>query len=1168
MTRRLVIAAAAVACFFLTTLIPTAAFGQAVYGSILGTVTDPQGAAVAGAKVKVTNQRKGTSDETTSNADGNYSVTHLIPDVYSVRVEGTGFKVSEQKDIVVSADTGVRADIQFQVGGAQETVEVTAEAPQLKTDRADVATIFSETAVEDLPLFKRNFTQLVLASPGTQQMGWNHASSENPQGSLQTKVNGQTFAGTGFQLDGTDNRDPILGIIVINPTIESVTEAKITSQNYDAEFGQAIAGVVASQTKSGSNALHGAAFGFRRSDATQARDPFSQAIADPVTGRFIPGSIYGQYGGAVGGPIIKDRLFFFGDYQATRSKLGSSFRQSVPSDLVRSTCGDATSPVCNLSEYLNPDPLFGGSASNVIYDPATGAADGTGRTLFPGNIIPNDRISPQARALINQFPAPNGDGLLNNYTVGGNGLFNNDQFNVRIDDQTTSKIHTFGRYSFSNYTQNGSAAFGDLGGNGFASGGFAGTSKSRDHSVAGGFDYALSSTLLTDFRFGYVRYHVNVAPNGVGTTPAADIGIPGLNLGDDFTSGQPAYFVGASGGDGSDAGQVSQTGGLSNFGYGLGVNRCNCPLVETEDQFQFVNNWTKIVGNHQFKFGADIRYARNLRVPSDNHRSGELSFAKGFTSINTTNPAVPVGGLSIATFLLGEATTFKRYVSTSTDAAERQKRWFFYGQDTWRITPKLTFSYGLRWEIYNPESVNGKGNGGFLDLNTGNIRVAGVGGIGNNFNVENNYKNFAPRLGMAYQITPKTVVRMGYGRSYDIGVFGSIFGHAVTQNLPVLAVQNDNSASQYVGVFDLATGPSTFVFPTVPDDGLLPLPDGVFTRARPARMRLARLDAYNVTVQHQFTNTVSAEIAYVGNRGHGFYQNNPAAGINTQTIVGFPGLSTNERRPFFNKFGWTQGIDFFGNDAQSTYNSLQAKVDKRFSNGLTILSHYTWAKSLDHDGNYYYIDKSVQYGPDDFNRKHVWSFSAVYDLPFGKGKRFMGNANRVMDLLIGGFQINTTTNWSSGLPYSPSYNECNADQDVGICRPINVGDLHQSAGSFDPVNRTVKFFTPVDPLAANGDVSGPFLRPGIAEFGSRRNTLTGPSFFNSDISLFKNFTITERVKGQFRFEAFNAFNHVNLGQPNNCIDCGGGGVITSTAPTHGPGEPAMRQLNFGVRFAF
>src|SRR6266446_1345749 len=479
------------------------ASAQAVYGSIFGTVTDPSGAAVAGAKVTVTSVRKNITEQATTNADGNYSITHLIPDVYTVKAEAPGFKSFQTANVVVSADTAARVDGQFQVGGTQETVEVTAEAPQLKTDRADVATIFNDKAVEDLPLFNRNFTALVLASPGSQQLGWGHASSENPQGSLQTKVNGQTFAGTGFLLDGTDNRDPILGIIVINPTLESVTEAKMTSQNYDAEFGQAIAGVVASQTKSGTNSLHGSAFGFRRSDATQARDPFSQSPskANPITGRTIPPILYGQYGASVGGPIIKDKLFFFGDYQATRSKIGSSFLQSVPSALVRSTCGNGSSPICDLSEY-----------SSFVYDPTTGNQDPTsplyasGRTHFLNNQIPNDRISPQARALLMQFPAPTSSGLLNNFAAGGNGVFNNDQSNLRIDDQTTSKLHTFGRYSFANYTLTGAAAFGTLGGNGFGTGGFAGASKSRDQSIAGGFDYAFRPSVLTDFRFGYVRY--------------------------------------------------------------------------------------------------------------------------------------------------------------------------------------------------------------------------------------------------------------------------------------------------------------------------------------------------------------------------------------------------------------------------------------------------------------------------------------------------------------------------------------------------------------------------------------------------------------------------------------------------------------------------------------
>jgi hypothetical protein len=405
------------------------------------------------------------------------------------------------------------------------------------------------------------------------------------------------------------------------------------------------------------------------------------------------------------------------------------------------------------------------------------------------------------------------------------------------------------------------------------------------------------------------------------------------------------------------------------------------------------------------------------------------------------------------------------------------------------------------------------------------------------------------------------VVRAGYGRSYDIGVFGSIFGHAVTQNLPVLEVQNNNANDNFANVFTLATGPAAPVFPAVPTNGLLPLPNGVFARARPLRMRLPRLDAYNLTVQHQITNTLSWEIAYVGNYGHGFYQNNPDVNVNQPSLVGFGTIAQAARRPFA-RFGWTQDISFFGNDAMSNYNALQTKLDKRFANGVQFVAHYTWSKSLDHDRDYFAIDPHVNYGPDDFNRKHVFSISSTFELPFGKGKRFMGNASRALDLLIGGFQLNTTTNISSGLPWSPQYKDCGTDEDTGPCRPLVVGSLSQSVGHFDPVAGTVHYYTPVPELATNGQVNGAFQRPQKGTFGSGRNPFFGPSFFNSDMSLFKNFKLTERFGAQFRFEAFNVFNKVNLGQPNNCVDCGGGN-ITGLA-----GNAQMRQLNFGAKITF
>lgn len=1125
-------------------VIPLQLHGQAVYGSISGTVTDNNGAVVPNATVTVTNARKGTSDKTTTNDSGNFTVTHLIPDVYNVRVEAPNFNAADIKGIQVSVDTIQRADAQLTVGNVSQSVEVTAEAPQLQTERADVATIFNERSVEQLPIFNRNFTNFLLLSPGTTKMAWSHASSENPQGSQQIFVNGQQFAGTAYELDGTDNQDPILGIIVVNPNLDGVTETKITSQNYDAEFGKAIAGVVTAQTKSGSNTLHGSAFEFRRSDVFQARDPFVNFKKDDITHKFLPNTLWNQFGGSVGGPIFKDKLFFFGDYQGTREKSGNSFLRTVPTNLVRSTC--LAGLACNLSEY--PNQIFSGPAN--------------ARVAFPGNIIPANLISSQAINLLKQLPAPSTGGVTNNFIASGFGIFDRDAYDVRIDNATTQNLHLFGRYSYQRFNLSSPGAFGVAGGQGFGPGGFAGQSKTRNHSLSSGFDYSLSPTLITDFRFGYFRYNVNVVPNGFGTQPMTAAGVPGINLDKTFTSGFSQFTVGDS--DGS--GNIPRTAGISQFGEGLDVARCNCPLTESENQVQFVNNWTKILGNHQFKFGGDIRYALNLRVPSDRHRTGEITFSSDFTS-DPSNPT-NTGGSGLATLLLGQATSLSRYVSTSTSAAERQKRWFFYGQDTFRLTPKLTLNYGLRWEIYFPETVNKAGNGALLNLNDGTLHVAGVGGVPMNMGVDNSYTNLAPRLGIAYQVSPKTVVRMGYGRSFDIGVFGSVFGHTVTQNLPVLANQNLNAPSQTTGVFTLAQGPPAPTTTPVPSNGLLPLPIGINGRARPFKMRIPTLDAYNLTVQHQFTNTLSAEIAYVGNKGtHVFAGNNPDINANQPSVVGFKaGIPKDNRRPFFGRFKWTQDITYFANSSGSNYNALQTKIDKRFSQGLQLQAHYTWSKALNYDQDYFAIQP--HYGLVDFNRKHVFVVNSVYELPFGRGKPFMSNVSRVMDYIIGGYQMSGTLTWSSGLPFSVSYGECKFDIDSGPCwaskvgsTNINVGDL-QTPASGSPFRQ---FFTPVANatiFAASG--GNGFRRPAPETFGSR-NSLYGPRYANVDFSVAKRIPISERVNTQFRVEVFNLFNHPQLATPNSCIDCGGdAGRITSLQSNIGQ----MRNLQFGLRLDF
>src|SRR5258707_3606083 len=727
MVRRSIWVGLAVLCL-VCGLKTSSTLAQAVYGSILGTVTDPQGGAVSGAKVTVTSLTKSTTEETTTNESGNYSVTHLIPDTYKIRIEGPGFKATDIPSVQVSADSAAHVDATMQVGAVTQSVEVTGEIPQLKTDRADVDVEFSQKYVEDLPVLNRNFTNFELLSPGTQKLvGWSHAATENPQGGGQIFVNGQHFSGTNFELDGTDNQDPILGITVVNPNLDAVGEARIALKDYDAESGKPTAGIVKVQTKSGSNDFHGSGFYYYRNSEQEARDPFTNKPGVPLAA-----ATWKQYGGSVGGPIFKNKLFFFGDYQGTKQQQGITNQYTIPTALVESTCGFGKPGNCDLSEYLTA----GGAINGQIYDPMTGnLATGTGRTKFVGNLIPNTRISPQATAMLALFPKPTSGGVTNNLVTTGAGPFKQNSFDTRIDYSAPRNYQVFGRFSLDYFSLSGKGGLGALGGNGFGPGGLDGSSIVHNYSLATGFTKLIGAKWLTDFRFGYFKYNPKTAYSDQNTAAMDTLGFPCLNTTSNLpntncaaginglpTTGGLSGFLFSSGGD-------TGKGIFSSFGNGLNVARCNCPLTESEQQFQFVNNWTRTQGNHTIKFGADIRYAENLRVPSDQSRSGLLYFDAGGTS------NAGLQGLSFATFLLGDVNQFQRYVSTSVNAAERQKRWFFYGQDSWRISPKFTMTYGLRWEIYFPETVNGKGNGGFANLDQGVINVAGFGGVGSNGNV-------------------------------------------------------------------------------------------------------------------------------------------------------------------------------------------------------------------------------------------------------------------------------------------------------------------------------------------------------------------------------------------------------------------------------------------------
>jgi hypothetical protein len=1091
------------------------AFGQAVFGSIIGTVTDTTGAAIPDATITVTDETKGTSVNAQSNGSGEFLVEHLIPDVYDVKVVGKGFKAYEQKGIQLFADTAVKVTAALSAGASDQVVEVNADTvPELKTDRADVSTVFGAKDIEDLPVGGRNYTNLQLLLPGAQLLGWNHAPDENPQGSAQIQVDGQAFGGVAFSLDGTDNQDPILGIIVINPNLDSLSETKITTQNFDAEFGKAVSSVMTAQTKSGTNSFHGSAFDYRTSTANLARDPYSQY---PLAGEnppdnFAPG-LKSLFGGSVGGPIWKDKFFFFGDYQGTRQRVGTTSSTIVPTSLITSTClgnsiGPSGIPGCDFSQYAN----LQGKGNNILYQ--------TNGIAYPGNVIPTAQISAPALnylKLISQY-SPNKIGastLLDTYVQGGTGIFNGNQWDVRLDGQVTDKAHAFVRFSRFTDVLTGTLLLGTGGGPGFGLSGYGGNSAGANDSVAAGMDIAVKPTLVTDFRLGYYRYNIIDQKFDESTQEANVLGFGGLNTAQAITNGLPGFQI------------TMPNSGQTEWGAGLNINRCNCPLIEREDQFQLVNNWTKTLGNHSVKVGVDLRYARNLRVPSDNDRTGLFSF-----NANATATAGS-GGLGLASFVLGDVNQFNRYVSTSTNAKEFQKRDFFYAQDTWRATPKLTLNLGVRYELYFPEAVNGTGNGALMDLTTGYIHVAGIGGVPTDLGWGPAKNAWNPRVGIAYQATDKTVVRAGYGRSFDLGVFGSIFGHVVTQNLPVLANQQISATGNNATTWsilnpngtplNLVTGPQPNVFPAVPANGLLPNPGSqVNSKTRPDPLRLPTLDAWNLSVQQSLTPTLSLTMAYVGNKGthtlsagdgNNTNPNETAITLPAQySVTGntlhydpqggncyplgpnctaanvIPASGAVSSSQFLQRYyggtlkactdpayvqpaglppgacGWNQGISNYGDDQNTHYNALQVTVAKQISHGASFTANYAWQRAYNYNSGFATWYKQAAYGRDDSIREQQLVAYGLYELPFGHNKQFLSGAPRFLDEIVGGWQLSPVVNVSSGLPFTLGMQNCGSSVGGTSAPCYPNGDpklLKTHLGSFDPINHLRPFYQSV-----------------------------------------------------------------------------------------------------------
>jgi hypothetical protein len=1113
----------------LTLGIASAGFGQATTGNIIGTLTDPSGAAIPGVTVKILNNATAVMTTATTDRSGNYTATHLLPGTYTVTFSKQGFRPRIQENVTVAVSTSTPVNAMLQLGAVTQKITVSAAPPVLETDRAEVTTHMSAQAVESIPISGRNFTNLEELAPGTVRNNFQHPLNEDPGNDLLVNTNGQEYSANNFMIDGADNNDVVLGISVLTPADDDIQDAKITTGNYDAQFAQAGGSVVQVETKSGSNKIHGSLFEFLQNNVFEARDPFTEGLHAPGTPspahRGIPALNFNQFGGSLGGPIKKNKAFWFFDWQSNRENLGGSAQTRVPTAAER-----------------------GGDLSDLgvnIYNPMTGDVNGNGRTLFPGGVIPSSLISPQASKLLSLLPGPNIPGATGpgpNYNAVGVNNYNTNQFDVRIDNYVTSRLNYFGRYSYEGVDVLSPGAFGLYGGPTIIPGGaqlYSGHSQDLLDNGTLGVNYIFSPTLLTDFRFAASRYRIIENPLDINTSLAAQAGIPGINV---------PQLIGDGGLPDIDLSGAGAIDASPLLGYS-----CNCPLHETENVFQWISDWTKTISNHEVKWGGEVQAAQNLRLPSDNHRAGVYSFNPSTTASASDTSA----GSGLASLLLGDPGQFQRFAQISSNQQDRQKRLFTYAQDTWRATHKLTLSYGLRWDNWFPDTSLHSGQGGRYEIASNLVEIPGIGGVSESGDVRNHWDDFSPRFAIAYAIRPDTVIRTGWARSYYQGTFGWTFNDLAADIYPSIVNQDilpPNSffpvafaAGAPLGAPSLGTAPPLPVFPAIPSSGLLPLANTIGDTYIPVNQKIPYVDSYNFTVQHSFRGSLLFSVAYVGNVGRdlnmGWNMNEPIPG---------PGAFT-ARQPYFAPFGITQTIFDKCDCESSNYNSLQIQATKQFTRNLGFIINYSWNRAFDYGEfgtNTDQYDTMLDYGPAAFNQTNVLTVGHTYELPFGQGQRFARNIHGVLSEVISGWQWGGFTTLASGEPFSATLsNTSNLNSEMGE-RPNKIGNPFANT----PHDAT-QWFNPAAYATPTGYVFG----------NASRDALTGPPVFSADWDLSKNFKIKERANLQFRWDVFNAFNYTNLCQTciNTNTDTPTAGQITNINIFY-----PMRNMQFGLHLTW
>ncbi|MEK6320856.1 MAG: TonB-dependent receptor [Acidobacteriota bacterium] len=1047
-------------CFVLLFACPLTVLAQQETATITGEVKDASGAVVPQAMVTVTNVGTNISVKIETNDQGSYTVSSLRPGDYTVTVEKSGFNKTLHSGVTLQVNQFARIDITLQTGQVSEVVEVTGGAPLLETETSSRGSVIDQRKIVDLPLNGRDYNQLALLSPGVLP-GTPRLASVNFKGVL--NVNGNRTFNNVFLLDGVDNisySNSFRGenVQLLQPSIEALQEFKIQTNAYSAEFGRSSGAVINATIKSGTNSVHGSLYEFLRNDVLDANNFFSNALGAPK-----PVRQRNQYGAAVGGPIVKNKTFWFADYEGLREREGVPRVRQVPTATEKA-----------------------GLFSTSVVDPFA-----AGRPAFSQNaagqfVIPSSRWDPVGAAIVKLIPDPN---------VPGTTIFastpvtitRQDQFDVRVDHQFASNITFFGRYSFVDTN-----LFRPPPLPGLAEGSFNdafGSNLNRSQGLAFGLTWTFSPALIGDFRFGFARGNYFTNPPNVGIDGAEAVGLKNVPNDPAIVGGVPKVNI---------------------TGFDAVGRHTSTPQFQTPRSWNPRATFSWNHGLHFIKFGTEFLHVET-KINDLNATIGRMNFEGRFTN------------RAVGDLLLGLPSQLALTSFTVMDQGQNMQ--FYFIQDDYKISPKLTLNIGLRYEFATPpvEKENRFAN---FDPATGIDAFATDGDLFERSLIHPDRNNFAPRFGFAWSPTSRLVIRSAYG------VF---FTHTVRQGRegllgfnPPFLVDNLLSTSVTGGAAVASAAPFRLVngYPS----GLLDpksLAPTIGRRAQDAFQRTPYIQQYNFGIQYELMNDLLLDVAYVGNKGtklNGFRNLNQRA-----VITNANGSQSAGARPF----PLVGDIQWMENRVGASYNSLQARLEKRFSGGLTGMVSYTWGKALtgspDHistSGGGAGIDTGTFREPQnglnlaadrglaEFDIKQRLVASYIYELPFGHGRRFGKDWHKAADMLLGGWQLTGIHVFQGGLGLTAT---------LGGSSVLNIGGERRARPNLigNPVlpdsQRTLQRWFNIDAFQ-------PAFSPSPQAFGNAGvGIMRGPGYVNFDFTLAKNFNVTERIRFQFRTEALQCF---------------------------------------------